>query len=42
MLNDKMGIRASYYFGLADIAKDVDSDYNFKHVGIGISLLLKM
>ena len=41
-LNTNMGIRASYYLGLADVAKDVDSELNFKNRGIGISLLYSL
>jgi len=42
MLNTNMGIRASYYLGLADVVKDADSDLNFKNRGIGISLLYSL
>jgi len=42
MLNTNMGVRASYYLGLADVVKDLDSDFNFTNTGIGISLLFKM
>ena len=42
MLNTNMGVRASYYLGLADVVKDLDSDSNFTNTGIGISLLFKM
>jgi hypothetical protein len=37
-----MGIRASYYLGLADVIKDADSDLNLKNRGIGISLLYSL
>ena len=42
MLNANMGIRASYYLGLADVSKDADSDLNFKNRGLTISILYKM
>jgi hypothetical protein len=42
MLNTNMGVRASYYLGLADVVKDLDSDFNYTNTGIGISLLFKM
>ena len=42
MLNTNMGIRASYYLGLADVLKDADSDLNLKNRGIGISLLYSL
>ena len=42
MLNTNMGIRASYYLGLADVIKDADSDLNLKNRGIGISLLYSL
>lgn len=42
MLNANMGIRASYYLGLADVAKDITSDINYKNRGIGINILYKM
>ena len=42
MINTNMGIRASYYLGLADVVKDNDSDLNFKNRGIGISLLYSL
>ena len=41
MVNANIGVRASYYLGLADVAKDVESDLNFKNTGIGIALLYK-
>jgi len=41
-INANMGVRASYYLGLADVVEDVDSDFNYKHSGIGVSLLYKM
>ena len=42
MFDTNMGIRASYYLGLADVVKDLDSDSNFTNTGIGISLLFKI
>jgi len=39
MINDNIGIRFSYYHGLADIAKDLDSDENMKNTGILLGLL---
>jgi opacity protein-like surface antigen len=42
MINTKMGVRASYYLGLADVIKDVDSDFNFKNTGIGLALLYNL
>ena len=41
-INASLGVRASYYLGLADVGKEGDSDENFKNTGIGISLLYKM
>ena len=41
-INANMGVRASYYLGLADVAEDVDSDFNYNNTGIGVSLLYKM
>jgi hypothetical protein len=41
-INANMGVRASYYLGLADVAEDLDSDFNYKNTGIGISILYKM
>ena len=41
-INANMGVRASYYLGLADVADDLDSDFNYKNTGIGISILYKM
>ena len=41
-LNANMGVRTSYYLGLADVVKDLDSDSNYKNTGIGISILYKM
>ena len=41
-LNVNMGVRASYYLGLADVVEDLDSDFNYKNTGIGISILYKM
>lgn len=37
-----MGVRASYYFGIASIDKDLDADESAKHNGIGISFLYKL
>jgi hypothetical protein len=42
MLNANMGVRASYYLGLADVVEDTDSDLNWKNTGIGILLLVKL
>lgn len=42
MLNQNIGIRGSYYLGFADVAKDFDSDENWKNRGIGLTLLYKM
>ena len=42
MFDTNMGIRASYYLGLADVIKDADSDLNLKNRGIGISLLYSL
>jgi len=41
-INANMGVRASYYLGLADVVEDLDSDFNYKNTGIGISLLYKI
>ena len=41
-INANMGVRASYYLGLADVVEDVVSDLNYKHTGIGVLLLYKM
>jgi len=38
-LNASIGIRASYYLGLADVVKDLDSNYNYKNTSVGINLL---
>ena len=42
MFNTNIGIRASYYLGLADVADGVESNYNFKNRGIAINLLYKI
>ena len=42
MLNEKFGIRASYYLGLTDVAKDLDEDFNFKNNTISLSALMKL
>ena len=42
MLNPKIGVRASYYLGLSDVANGIESDYNFKNRGIAINFLYKI
>ena len=38
----KIGLRASYYYGLGGVAKDVDENRNFKNRTIGLSLLYNL
>ena len=42
MLNEKFGIRASYYLGLTDVAKDGADDENYKNNTISLSALMKL
>ena len=42
MLNEKFGIRASYYLGLTDVAKDGGDDENYKNNTISLSALMKL
>ena len=42
MLNEKFGIRASYYLGLTDVAKDGAADENYKNNTISLSALMKL
>ena len=42
MLNEKFGIRASYFLGLTDVAKDGADDENYKNNTISLSALMKL
>jgi len=42
MLNEKFGIRASYYLGLTDVVKDYDVDENYKNSTISLLGLMKL
>ena len=42
MFSSHIGFRASYYIGLTDILKEVPSNYNIKHRGVGICLIYKI
>jgi len=42
MINDKMGMRCSYYHGLANIIEDQDSDDNLRNTGVQLALLYKL
>jgi len=42
MLNINIGVRASYYIGLSDIAEGVPTNNNLKNRGIGLCLLYKL
>ena len=42
MLNEKFGIRASYYLGLTDVVKDLDDDANYKNNTISLSAFMKL
>ena len=42
MLNEKFGIRASYYLGLTDVVKDYDVDENYKNNTISLLGLMKL
>ncbi|MDO9577281.1 MAG: outer membrane beta-barrel protein [Candidatus Cloacimonadales bacterium] len=42
MFSPKVGARASYYYGLSDVAKDIDSNDNYKNNGFGINLLFAL
>ena len=42
MLNEKFGIRASYFLGLTDVAKDGADDENYKNNTLSLSALMKL
>ncbi len=42
MINDKMGMRCSYYHGFANIIEDQDSDDNLRNTGVQLALLYKL
>lgn len=42
MFSPKFGVRGTYYFGLSDVYKDVESDFNIKNRGLAVNILIKI
>jgi|TARA_Y100000310_G_C20665583_1_gene807292 hypothetical protein len=42
MTGPNIGTRTSLYYGLTDVAKDLEAELNFKNIGFGVSVIYKL
>ena len=42
MTGPNIGTRTSLYYGLTDVAKDLEAELNFKNIGFGVSIIYKL